>query len=620
VGESGVNAAAAVSEDEEQTQASRSARSEWARRHPPLVAFVVALALAVIVMPSSLNLPQADPATTLEFAPIPPEDDTPPPPMAGNLQSLSLAGSDGLEQGGAPGGSDGGGGGGVGPGFGGIGANPSTKRCVGNPPRQTEDRLAPPCVAFFNGDNGGATYQGVTRDEIRILFYLEGVTNINACTEPNKRTPDGQYFDLALPPEPGEHCALTALRVWQTYFNDRYQTYNRFAHFFVYFSPRDTETPAARRADAADNFARIKPFAVVTTETTQVDEYFRAMAGRGVLAFDASFGRDARFFNAFPGLIWGFLPTIQLQAAMFGGLLCRKVVGQPVVSSGNPGEDGGPRKLGLVYTTDESRPDLRAFKDMIIADVERRCGFDLGSVPTHTFPSAGYNVDTANPPGYATTAMADFQAQGVTTIIWPGGLETNFSKAAGTRGYYPEVVIAGDRIMEGRSAARDQDQSFWHNAFVMTNLTAELSRQERPCEVAYRETDPDAYGPTLTFQGCPIYPSIRQLFTGIQVAGPRLTPATMDRGFHAIPHVASTDPAVPACFYEVNDYTCVKDAMFNKWDRTAEQSQGCYRLIQNGLRHPADSWPAGNVDAQYSPDAPCNTYSTAQRFRGTAPT
>ncbi len=32
------------------------------------------------------------------------------------------------------------------------------RRCVGDPPRQTEDPQSPPCVNYFAGENGGATY------------------------------------------------------------------------------------------------------------------------------------------------------------------------------------------------------------------------------------------------------------------------------------------------------------------------------------------------------------------------------------------------------------------------------------------------------------------------------
>ncbi len=42
------------------------------------------------------------------------------------------------------------------------------RRCVGDPPRQTEDPQSPPCVNYWQVDNGGAPAKGVTRDEIRV--------------------------------------------------------------------------------------------------------------------------------------------------------------------------------------------------------------------------------------------------------------------------------------------------------------------------------------------------------------------------------------------------------------------------------------------------------------------
>src|SRR5439155_27088732 len=133
----------------------------------PLVSLLLVLVLALAVLPSALSLPQSNPSTTLEYAPVPPDDSSNPPPNDGNLSSLGLATSGSLgvgEDGGALG---------VGGGAGasGAGKNPSTKRCVGRPPRQTEDPMSPPCVAYFNGDNFGATYSGVTASEIRMLFY-----------------------------------------------------------------------------------------------------------------------------------------------------------------------------------------------------------------------------------------------------------------------------------------------------------------------------------------------------------------------------------------------------------------------------------------------------------------
>jgi len=108
---------------------------------PPVVSGMLAIVLALFVLPSALNVPQSNPTQTLEFAPIPPQDDQPPPPEPGNVETLSLGTSSTAPAGDADGG--------AGPGLppppvpDGVGARPVTKRCVGNPPRQTEDPMSP---------------------------------------------------------------------------------------------------------------------------------------------------------------------------------------------------------------------------------------------------------------------------------------------------------------------------------------------------------------------------------------------------------------------------------------------------------------------------------------------
>ena len=43
-------------------------RKAFARRYPPLMMVIVALALAVFALPSALNLPVSNPGQTLEYA------------------------------------------------------------------------------------------------------------------------------------------------------------------------------------------------------------------------------------------------------------------------------------------------------------------------------------------------------------------------------------------------------------------------------------------------------------------------------------------------------------------------------------------------------------------------
>ena len=280
--------------------------SAWARKYPPLLAMALAILIAVAVLPSALNLPQANPTEVAEYAPVPPsDDDPPPPPAAGNLGSLGLASSAGIVSGpSATGVGTGGTGKGPGPAPAADDAppppaavlppaikTPSTKRCIGKPPRQTEDPLAPPCVASFAGDNFGATYQGVSKDEISVLFYFDGFINDIGTSRGQERRPEGQYFDLLNPPTEDEHVFIRVLRGWQRYFNDRFQTYDRFVHFYAYYAA--SPTPESRRADAADNFAKLKPFATISYARENADDYLDSMAKRGVLNFASFVGRSA---------------------------------------------------------------------------------------------------------------------------------------------------------------------------------------------------------------------------------------------------------------------------------------------------------------------------------------
>src|ERR1051325_9342796 len=107
------------------------------------------------------------------------------------------------------------------------------------------------------------------------------------------------------------------------------------------------------------------------------------------------------------------------------------------------------------------------------------------------------------------------------------------------------------------------------------------------------------------------YDALGRLFPGVQVAGPRLTPTSVDRGMHAIPAIASQSNDVPACYYEPNDYTCIKDAVVEHYDPQCQPTQtsraGCWRMTEAGKRYFADSWPDSDPAARQKPDDLPNT-------------
>jgi hypothetical protein len=596
-------------------------RDRW-RRFPPLMAGFVALALAGLVLPSSLSLPQTNPSQTLEYAPVPPTDDAP-PAQTGDLSSLGLASSGcvstdtvgGLGPGGPPPPAP--------PAPGGTGGHPRNKHCVGSPPRQTEDPLAPPCVAYFEGDNFGATAPGVTKDEIRILFYVDGV--VNCCTDrgaEDETEHNGQLFDLAKPADSNESWSLRTLRRFQRVFNDRYQTYNRRAHFYAFFSNDTSDnsyTPETRRADAAESFAKVHPFAVLTSGMWDQyeDSYVTSMAAHNVLVFGSRSGaRPASFYSQYPGRIWSFLPTLEQEAKNFGSYICRQVVGKPAVDTGD-GRNGQPRKLGLLSSADPGYPNLKTLAKLVRKQV-LACGgkFEIEA----TFPQARRTFQTGGDDkaaSYAAQNMARFQQAGVTTVIWPGGYETDQSRAAAQLSYYPEWITFGDGDMEGNSNETYQNQTAWDHAWVVTPQTRYLPAAEQPCTRAVLDADPTAGSGDIEW-ACvdkTWYPDIRQLFTGIQVAGPRLTPKRVDEGFHAIPAVPSSSAVVPACYYDPGDYTCVKDMTAEQWDPSgtppdSTAGTGCWRMVEAGRRYVAGSWPAANITARMRGSDPCNGYNS----------
>lgn len=479
--------------------------------------------------------------------------------------------------------------------------------------------MSPPCVAHFDGDNFGATYPGVERDEVTILAYVDAKIHSGTRNGSEDETVHfGEYFDLGEPPREGETITLRTLRRFQRFFNDRFQLYGRSARIIVHFAPQrsDQKSAETRRADAAEAYSRYRPFAVVTSAVLDgfQDEYLEAMAAKGVLVFGSSNGnRERAFLQRHPGLVWTVPPTLEKQAELVTSAICQQVVPHPVGDAGQAEMHGQPRRLGLLRTTDPRYPDLRRYAELIKAGVED-CGVFVSDA---TFPWAGQQVQTNKTDPYAVRNMAQFQRQDVTTVIWAGGLESEHSKAAAQLGYRPEWVVAGDRIHEGNNNGRIQEQSVWEHAYVVTTVVRVQPRAVHPCWMAIVEADPEA-PPTEADHACqtyPFYADLRQLFTGLQVAGPRLTPETIDRGLHAIPAIRSTDPFVPACFYEASDYSCVKDATVGHWDPQGQPEQdvdqpGCWRMVRGGERF-IGSWPDGNMTDAARPDDPCNPYTVA---------
>lgn len=589
-----------------------ASRSAWGRDRLPLVISTLAAVALLSILPSALNIPQSTPSETLEYAPVPPDDENQVTPPAGNLTSLGLGSSSGLTN--APAAELGDGGGEV---AGRAVKTPSTKRCVGRPPRQTEDPMSPPCVASFNGDNGGATYPGVTGEEIRILVYWghPQAFYLGSRGRQDSNEHGGRIFDLADPPGESDPYQVEALRIWQRYFNERFQTYGRFVHLYLHYGSNGGERPPTaeqRSADAAYGYSVVKPFAVILHEVSDLDRYVGAMARRGVMTFGAGSGLvslDA--YRGFPGLIWGYNQPTEYLVDGFTDLLCKQVVNRPVTDSGDPAFQGRPRKLALV-TTDKGYNEGKDRAAVRIRQNVEKCGgrFALET----TYPCDCSIWSSPHDADRHTAMVAELKSNEITTVVWNLGYDKENSEAAKRSAYFPEWVVMAGNGYESIAHGKWMDPDVWDHAWVFTPKPAIGPWTETTCFRALREADPD-----LPFSDtsvpCRFYEDVRQLFTGIQVAGPKITPQTVDKGFHAIPAHPSSTPEIPACFYLPGDYTCVKDNALWQWDRNAiseySSAPGCYRMVNRAERHLVGDWPRRDIKAAAGPDDPCSGFNNS---------
>jgi len=601
-------------------------RRSWARLYPPLGVLAAAILVAVLILPSSLNLPQSDPSTVLEYAPVPPEDDDPPPPPAGNQSTLGL-GTSGTLEGTKP------------PPLPpplteGAGGRPRQKRCIGNPPRQTEDLSSPPCVPFFEGDNFGATYQGVKPEAITVLVYYDvGGYGLTGRTETTPAA--GTYVDINRPSLPAcipdaaglattdptqcDHVLVRVLKAFSRYFNDRFQTYDRRVHYWAYFTSADTA--AERRSDAVANWERLKPFAVIDAATFNGynQEYQAAMASVGVLSFSSTeAGLPAKFYQANAPLAWSFWPDLEHWESLFSSYVCRKVAQYPVrrFANGSGPPNGAKRKFGIYYPVDPSEPGLQAFTESLLEDL-RECGVRPVEA---TYSKTGYAVDSSDTGTEGVEAVARFQSANVTTVLYVG-TETRFSLSADAVRYYPEIVIAGDLDNDNNYIGQLQSQNVWRNAWAATFHIRINRLEDSPGYRAFREGNPagdESAGITARDE----YRDHFMLFQGIQVAGPKLTPESIDQGFHAIPERSASDPYSAAFFFDAGDYSSVKDGAEQWWDPlgrsrgggTPSNRPGCWRMVRGGKRFLAGQW-AGHDDVFRNPGDACTGYDGGIRTR-----
>ena len=474
-------------------------------RYVPLGYLALAVALAVVLLPTALRPPPDQQNSTASFSPDAPPDD--PPEML--LQSLKQAQSStagaaevaatAIEEAPPP-----------------PPPPPPRRlatrgRCFGTPPRQTESLYSALCIPAWTGaDNGGKTAPGVYPNEIRLAIAV-GLSS---------STPEGRLArEFDSDDRDGEHD----LKVWQTYFNERFEFYGRYLQFYVLkvsSTDEDQMRAAVQRAKREwDVFAMtgtggLAAAAVEENVRQQIIDY-------------GSINNPWDWYNAAFPYASSFWMDSDQALRLQTELACKHYVGKPpdLNERQDPLFDySAPRVWGAILYQDPTRTGAADLYRSLLA----RCGGTIKEVQE-------YNLST-NQQGLA-GIMGKMKAAGVTSLLLgvDGIAPAVFTAEAERIRYYPEYFHAGTGGIDGNGAGRlMEDNQVRHMVGIGPG---EIARPDADKDWyrAYKEIDPDGDPDSTNFR------SLQQLAGGFQMAGPNLTPVTFWDGLFKQPF-RSPDP------------------------------------------------------------------------------
>ena len=451
-----------------------------------------------------------------------------------------------------------------------------TNRCIGSPPRQIEDPQSPPCVPYFDPeiDNGGATSKGVTADSITIAV------------------PQQFLEDLA----PPRHMAA--------FFNQRFEFYGRSLSLVEYQTSGCVETqpdPAKMRADAVAVDEDMQAFASLAYAGCNGADhhYYDALAERGIISVvdgNTTNGIERNYQRRSP-YQWNVMAgpdTILAQTAQF---VCSSLAGKPPRYAGGRQAQAQTREFGVITTraTDGTTPDLAPLLDGL-----RACGVE---------PLVKVDDTTTAPAREGVNTIVQMQDAGVTSVMClcrGNDVSGVYMPAASAQGYQPEWVQSSyintdlDNTYGGGKAPADQSR----NVIGITLRNKLLPRQDMPWHWAVKEVAPTYEPPASSYYSAHSrYVQLLLLASGIQLAGPELTPESFARGLQAaqFPNPgAGTAPYFQARVgFQGPRHTMSDDAAMFWFDPqrpgTIDPSvPGAICYVDRGRRYAPGQWPTGD--------------------------
>jgi hypothetical protein len=521
----------------------------------PLAYLAAVVAIAMLLLPSALRPPPEQTTNSAEFSPDAPPDDKAPDAIISSLQQAGSSGA-GEELASKTGE--------VGPNGAPLTATTTTVQlraprgaCFGDPPRQTDSLYSTECAPGWVGNNGGATTKGVTADEFRVAWMIGS----------NDSAPEGPVEDT--PPAGKEPDSSRFARIYQSYFNQRYELYGRRLRMVLVKHPLTGEAEGRAAVDrAADQF---NAFAVlgISTNAGALDE---AVQRHLVTWIDSENPQD--YYAKNHPYIYSFNMDADKIVDFTSEMICKQLAGKPVTFNEHQDAtmDYSKRVFGLVLYEDQTR---YGSEELFNKDLSR-CGEHLKLTVKHNL------YDNQQGDG---GAMTKLRAAGVTTIIVGGDPITPvvFTNEASNSRYYPEWINVGTSGLNTNGGGQLFNQDEWKHSIGIFYPELPRPSVQQDYYRAYKSVDPGG-----TPGASSLFRQLQMVVNGVQGAGAKLTPESFWDGLQKMPH-RPPDPvwSIGGAFGP-NDFTYSDFMSMVWWDPEAKDPEedlpGAYRWLYGGQR------------------------------------
>jgi hypothetical protein len=258
------------------------------------------------------------------------------------------AGTGGAGAAGTPGAAGAGGAGGA---AGGGGASPAGSDVVfGTGPNCRSDGrqlgfsyYMPPCVQWNGSNNGGATADGVTDKQIKVVRWLGFQDDATKAILRTYKLSDE------------DDVIKRSYDAYRAYSNHHYQTYGREVVYEDFAASADSTNDEAMIADAA-RIADMHPFAVIVGNPAAPMPTVLAqeLNARGILCSGCTVSLSTAWYQENPDIIAGGLPTINEYCQQSAEYIGKRLAGKNAIYAGdelNPlqGFKNKTRVFGLMY-------------------------------------------------------------------------------------------------------------------------------------------------------------------------------------------------------------------------------------------------------------------------------